>query len=84
MAELDQLAWENFERLCLRLASERGTVDHLVDHAEGDTEVGRMSAREARARPYSVRSQNQQGIDLYLGCCRSATNWVYRRIHGIT
>lgn len=64
----DCLAWENFERLCLKLALERGKVDHAVDHAAGDRETGRMSAREARAQGglYGTRGQKQQGIDLYV------------------
>ncbi|ETA00852.1 hypothetical protein CcI6DRAFT_03727 [Frankia sp. CcI6] len=64
----DCLAWENFERLCLKLALERGKVDHAVDHVAGDRETGRMSAREARAQGglYGTRGQKQQGIDLYV------------------
>jgi NACHT domain len=60
----DGLAWENFERLCLRLAGDHGAVDHSVDHAGGDVAAGRMSAREARL--YGARGQDQQGIDLYV------------------
>jgi hypothetical protein len=60
----ESLAWENFERLCLRVASERGGVDHSVDHAPADPTAGRLSAREARL--YGVRGQDQQGIDLYV------------------
>jgi len=62
------LAWENFERLCLRLARDHGVVVHSADHAAGDTETGRMSARQAGAqgRLYGTRGQNQQGIDLYV------------------
>lgn len=58
------LAWENFERLCLRLAVPRGEVVHSADHG-GSTEAdGRRSARDARL--YGVRGQAQQGIDLYV------------------
>ena len=38
------LAWENFERFCLRLAMERGEVDHSADHAGDDPADGRRSA----------------------------------------
>lgn len=64
----EQLAWENFERLCLRLARQRGVVEHSVDRAAGDVETGRMSARDARTqgRLYGTRGQKQQGIDLYV------------------
>jgi hypothetical protein len=57
------LAWENFERLCLRLAMGRGEVVHSADH-EGAAADGRGSARDARL--YGVRGQDQQGIDLYV------------------
>ena len=60
----ESLAWENFERLCLRLAMERGEVDHSVDHAGDDPADGRRSARDARL--YGTRGQDQQGIDLYV------------------
>ena len=60
----EALAWENFERLCLRLAVARGTVEYSADHAAGDAEHGRRSARDARL--YGVRGQAQKGIDLYV------------------
>jgi hypothetical protein len=60
------LAWENFERLCLRLAIGRGEVIHSADHG-GTAADGRRSARDALdARLYGVRGQDQQGIDLYV------------------
>lgn len=56
------LAWENFERLCLRLAAACGAVEYSAEHpeprAEGSTSV-------ASARLYGTRGQAQQGIDLY-------------------
>jgi hypothetical protein len=67
------LAWENFERFCLRLAIGRGEVVHSADHGGEVAADGRRSAREARdardardARLYGVRGQDQQGIDLYV------------------
>ena len=64
----ERLAWENFERLCLKLALSRGTVDHADDHTASDHETGRMSAHDARAQGglYGTRGQDQQGIDLYV------------------
>lgn len=64
----ERLAWENFERLCLRLALERGILDHTVDHAGGDHATGRMSAQQAQrqGRLYGTKGQDQQGIDLYV------------------
>lgn len=58
------LAWENFERLCLRLAIGRGEVVHSADHGGNAATDGRGSARDARL--YGVRGQDQQGIDLYV------------------
>jgi hypothetical protein len=61
------LAWENFERFCLRLAMGRGEVVHSVDHGGDVAADGRRSARDALdARLYGVRGQDQQGIDLYV------------------
>lgn len=60
----ESLAWENFERLCLRVASEYGAVDHCADHVSDDPAAGPRSVREARL--YGVRGQDQQGIDLYV------------------
>ncbi|MGC5040070.1 hypothetical protein ACPXCS_32055 [Streptomyces sp. DT190] len=65
---LEHLAWENFERLCLKRAVERGTVEDSADHAGGDSATGRMSAYDARAQGslYGTQGQDQQGIDLYV------------------
>jgi hypothetical protein len=65
---LERLAWENFERLCLKRAVERGTVEDSTDHAGGDSATGRMSVYDARAQGslYGTRGQEQQGIDLYV------------------
>ena len=61
------LAWENFERFCLRLAIGRGEVVHSADHGGDVAADGRRSARDALdARLYGVRGQDQQGIDLYV------------------
>jgi hypothetical protein len=60
----EDLAWENFERLCLRVAVERGNVESSRDSAEGDVEGGRRSVRDARL--FGVRGQAQKGIDLYV------------------
>ena len=63
----DCLAWENFERFCLRLAIGRGEVVHSADHGGDVPADGRRSARDALdARLYGVRGQDQQGIDLYV------------------
>ena len=63
----DCLAWENFERFCLRLAIGRGEVVHSADHGGDVAADGRRSARDALdARLYGVRGQDQQGIDLYV------------------
>jgi hypothetical protein len=63
----DCLAWENFERFCLRLAVGRGEVVHSADHGGDVPADGRRSARDALdARLYGVRGQDQQGIDLYV------------------
>jgi hypothetical protein len=59
----ESLAWENFERLCLRLAIGHGEVVHSADYG-GAAADGRRSARDARL--YGVRGQDQQGIDLYV------------------
>jgi hypothetical protein len=53
------LAWENFERLCLRLAAERGEVVDSADYT-------------ADARLYGARGQDQQGIDLYVRLAQNA------------
>ena len=58
------LAWENFERFCLRLAIGRGEVVHSADHGGNTAADGRRSARDARL--YGVRGQDQQGVDLYV------------------
>ncbi|MCZ4510025.1 NACHT domain-containing protein [Streptomyces sp. ActVer] len=65
---LEHLAWENFERLCLKRAVERGTVEDSADHAGGDSVTGRLSAYDAQAQGslYGTRGQEQQGIDLYV------------------
>ncbi|MFJ8637212.1 NACHT domain-containing protein [Streptomyces sp. NPDC093568] len=65
---LERLAWENFERLCLQVALERGAVEASTDHAGGDTATGRMSPFDAQAQGglYGTRGQDQQGIDLYV------------------
>ncbi|MGY4928389.1 NACHT domain-containing protein [Streptomyces sp. 900105755] len=65
---LERLAWENFERLCLQVALERGAVEASTDHAGGDTVTGRMSPFDAQAQGglYGTRGQDQQGIDLYV------------------
>ena len=61
------LAWENFERFCLRMAAGRGEVVHSADHGGDVAADGRRSARDALdARLYGVRGQDQQGIDLYV------------------
>jgi hypothetical protein len=61
------LAWENFERFCLRMAVGRGEVVHSADHGGDVAADRRRSARDARdARLYGVRGQDQQGIDLYV------------------
>jgi hypothetical protein len=60
----DCLAWENFERLCLRLSIRRGEVVHSADYGGNAAADGRGSARDARL--YGVRGQDQQGIDLYM------------------
>jgi len=63
----DCLAWENFERFCLRLAIGRGEVVRSADHGGDVAADGRRSARDALdARLYGVRGQDQQGIDLYV------------------
>ncbi len=63
----DCLAWENFERFCLRLAIGRGEVIHSADHGGDVAADWRRSARDALdARLYGVRGQDQQGIDLYV------------------
>lgn len=63
----DCLAWENFERFCLRLAMGRGEVVHSADHGGDVAADGRRTARDALdARLYGVRGQDQQGIDLYV------------------
>lgn len=65
---LERLAWENFERLCLQRALERGAIDTATDHAGGDTTTGRMSTYDAQVQGslYGTRGQEQQGIDLYV------------------
>ncbi|MFD9196061.1 hypothetical protein ACFWCA_48635, partial [Streptomyces phaeochromogenes] len=65
---LERLAWENFERLCLKRAVERGMVEDSTDHADGDIVTGRMSAYDAQGQGglYGTRGQEQQGIDLYV------------------
>ncbi|MGW2016644.1 NACHT domain-containing protein [Streptomyces sp. NPDC001927] len=65
---LERLAWENFERLCLQVALERGAVEASTDYADGDTVTGRMSTFDAQAQGglYGTRGQEQQGIDLYV------------------
>ncbi|WP_160160065.1 NACHT domain-containing protein [Streptomyces sp. SLBN-115] len=65
---LKRLTWENFERLCLQVALERGAVEASTDHAGGDTTTGRMSPFDAQAQGglYGTRGQDQQGIDLYV------------------
>ena len=60
----DCLAWENFERLCLRLAIGRGEVVHSADFGGNAAADGRGNARDGRL--YGVRGQDQQGIDLYV------------------
>ena len=67
MLPFECLAWENFERFCLRLAIGRGEVVHSADHGGDVAADGRRSARDAGdARLYGVRGQDQQGIDLYV------------------
>ena len=67
MLPFECLAWENFERFCLRLAIGRGEVVHSADHGGDVAADGRRSARDALdARLYGVRGQDQQGIDLYV------------------
>lgn len=64
----DELSWENFERLCLRLAKMRGDVTGAVDCSGQDAGTGRMTARQAlvQGRLYGTRGQEQQGIDLFV------------------
>ena len=67
MLPFERLAWENFERFCLRLAIGRGEVVHSADHGGDVAADGRRSARDALdARLYGARGQDQQGIDLYV------------------
>ena len=56
---VDQLAWENFERLCLRLLDLAAEPVHVSD---ADPAV---KATAAVVRPYGVRGQAQSGIDVY-------------------
>ena len=63
----EHLAWENFERLCLRLALGHGTIESSIDHDHGDGETRRLSAHDAsNGRLYGSRGQKQHGIDLYV------------------
>ncbi|WP_371599974.1 NACHT domain-containing protein [Streptomyces sp. NBC_00564] len=65
---LERLAWENFERLCLQRALERGAVEDSTDHAGGDAATGSMSTHDAQVQGslYGTRGQEQQGIDLHV------------------
>ncbi|MEV6009145.1 NACHT domain-containing protein [Streptomyces sp. NPDC051976] len=63
----ERLAWENFERLNLRLARARGQVRHAVDHVPADSPRRTMSQHQAVAAGlYGTRGQDQEGIDLYV------------------
>ena len=82
------MAWENFERLCLRLATDRGEVVHSADRGGNTVTDGRGSARDARL--YGVRGQDQQGIDLYVRLaempegCSPERRYLYLRSRRIT
>ena len=56
---VDQLAWENFERLCLRLLEQ----DAEPVHVSVAGPAGQATA--SVVRPYGVRGQAQSGIDVY-------------------
>lgn len=71
------LAWENFERFCLRLAISHGEVVHSADHGGDVVADGRRSARDARL--YGVQGQDQQGIDLYLRLAETLDTNLERR-----
>ncbi|MDJ0346967.1 NACHT domain-containing protein [Streptomyces sp. H10-C2] len=61
------LAWENFERLNLRLARRRGEVDHAVDRVPVGSPRWKLSQKEAvAAKLYGRAGQDQEGIDLYV------------------
>ncbi|MDX1996335.1 MAG: NACHT domain-containing protein [Thermoanaerobaculia bacterium] len=56
---LDQLAWEDYERLCLRLLEEQQETVHVE-------EVGRLAgATKPVTRVYGQKGQAQFGIDVY-------------------
>ena len=57
---VDQLTWEDFERLCLRLTSAEGDLVHtsVLSPSRGMT--------ESVARIYGVHGQAQYGIDIYV------------------
>ena len=56
---IDVLSWEDFERLCLRLLEQDADLVH-VSGAEPAEE-----ATEPVVRPYGLRGQAQDGIDVY-------------------
>ena len=56
---VDQLSWEDFERLCLRLLEQDADVVHM----QAGDRVG--EATEPVVRQYGVRGQAQSGIDVY-------------------
>lgn len=56
---LDDLSWENFERLCLRLLDLEAETVHTV------VQTGAGGATEPATRMYGRRGQAQFGIDLY-------------------
>ena len=56
---IGQLAWEDFERLCLRLLEQAAKPVHV---SEADPAV--LAAARV-VRPYGVRGQDQSGIDVY-------------------
>ena len=63
----ESLAWENFERLNLRLARRRGEVDHALDSVPVDSDRRGLSQVQAvAANLYGKRGQDQEGIDLYV------------------
>ena len=62
------LTWQNFERLCLRLARTRGEAQYADDHVDPDHDAGRFSVSTALAQGalYGTSGPDQQGIDLVL------------------
>ena len=54
-----QLAWEDFERLCLRLLEQAAEAVHVSEAGPA------VQASTPVVRPYGVRGQAQSGIDVY-------------------